>query len=1383
MSASVPSTNELAFLDGGGEMGALMRAFDWTQTPLGPPARWPQSLRITTRILLSSRYAMWMGWGPELTFFYNDAYGKMTLGPKHPWALGRSAREVWAEIWHDVGPRAESVVTSGIATWDEGLLLYLERLGYPEETYHTFSYSPVPDDHGGIGGMLCVVTEETERVIGERRLKTLRELAARTLDEARTPEEACRTASTILSGNSRDVPFAALYLLEHGGTRATLAGQSGLGRGPVQCPDAIEIDGATTMWPFRHVIATRQPEIVDLSSRPDAIVSPEWPEPIRRAVVVPMTKSGQGQLSGFLVAGISPRRPFDDAYAGFFDLAARQVATAVANARAYEEERQRAEALAELDRAKTAFFSNISHEFRTPLTLMLSPLQDALNDAYGALPPAATADLAIANRSALRLQKLVNALLDFSRIEAGRMQATYQATELAAMTAELASSFRSAIERSGVRLVVECPPLSEPVYVDHDMWERIVLNLLSNAFKYTLQGEIVVQLRRVKETVELSVRDTGSGIPEYAMPRLFERFFRVEGSAGRTHEGTGIGLAMVSDLVKLHGGTIRAESEVGVGSTFTITIPFGYSHLPKDQVELGRAATPRPVNLHGVVEEATAWLFEDEPAGEASSTEEPANTRQFLGASILLADDNADMRRYIERLLASRGAKVRQVSDGKAALDAAKESLPDLIVTDVMMPHLNGFELLAALRADPATRPIPILMVSARAGEEATVEGLDAGADDYIVKPFTARELVARIESQIKLARLRNESELAVRKSEEQFRAIFEQTTIGVAQIDLTGRFTLVNDRYCEIVGRPREELLTLRVQDITHPVDVAGNVEHFKTCVETGRPFDIEKRYVRPDGSEAWVHKSVSAMRDSSGTIQHMAAAATDITDRKRAEQALRESEARFSNLANTAPAVLWVTDPDGSATFLSRGWHVYTGQSDEESLGFGWLNAVHPDDREESSRIFLTANRKHEAFDLRHRVRRADGEFRWVMDSGRPRFDEDGTFLGFIGAVIDVHERALAENELAHHRDQLELAVRERTAELEATHRQLRLSERMAALGTLSAGLGHDMGNLLVPIRVRLESLAQAELPSALKRDVEAIRTSTEYLRKLSNGLRMLALEPGANGVASDPTELRSWWDEAEPMLRNSLPRGVTLGSRIPSEPCWVQISRAALAQSVFNLVQNAGDAMKARGYGNVTISARSTASRVQVQVTDDGPGMSPDVKARCMEPFFSTKTRGISTGLGLALVYGLVQDAGGSIAIESSPGRGSTFTLSLLPSPGPTTSPRPAKGRSAALSVRDARMRAIMISELRSLGFDVVDEAERPVDAYVADDISTLQGQRPTAIVLLGPPPASNDHNGSIIAIGAKPSPQTIREALRGIRWDRHAEKKVKGDETIE
>jgi signal transduction histidine kinase/CheY-like chemotaxis protein len=752
-------------LAGGGEMGARMRAFDWSRTPLGPVKGWPQTLRTCVRIVLTSRQPMFVWWGDALINIYNDAY-RAIVGGKHPEALGQPASVVWREIWDQVGPRAEAAMRRNEGTYDEALLLIMERNGYPEETYYTFSYSPVPNDQGGTGGIICANTDDTQRLIGERRLALLRDLAASTA-EARTVLDACALAARALATNPRDLPFALVYLIEPDERSAVLAGAAGIEPGHAAAPERFALDGGGP-WPVGEVNRAHSPKLVaELAARFGGASLPAgaWPRSPERAAVIPVAASGGSGRPVVLVVGLNPFRPYDDEMRSFLSLVAAQISAAVGNANAYEEEKKRAEALAELDRAKTAFFSNVSHEFRTPLTLMLGPLQDQLAGARGPLTPEVQQDLEVVHRNAARLLKLVNSLLDFSRIEAGRMQASYEPVDLATFTAELASVFRSAIERAGLSFDVRCSPLGQPVYVDRVMWERIVLNLLSNAFKFTFQGGIEVSLRLEDGAAALRVTDSGVGVPPAEVPRLFERFHRVEGTRARTHEGSGIGLALVQELVKMHGGAIHAESTLGAGTTFTVTVPLGAAHLPRAQVAAGaESVAPRAdqagaraddVGARAYADEALRWLPEEPAPPSETAVEMTAPARAPDGAArIVLADDNADMREYVARVLRERW-RVDAVADGAAALAACHAEPADLVLTDVMMPNLDGFGLLRELRADPNTRATPVIMLSARAGEEAKVEGLHAGADDYLIKPFSARELVARVETHLLLSRLR----------------------------------------------------------------------------------------------------------------------------------------------------------------------------------------------------------------------------------------------------------------------------------------------------------------------------------------------------------------------------------------------------------------------------------------------------------------------------------------------------------------------------------------------------------------------------------------------------------------------------------------------------
>ena len=614
-----------------------------------------------------------------------------------------------------------------------------------------------------------------------------------------------------------------------------------------------------------------------------------------------------------------------------------------------------------------------------------------------------------------------------------------------------------------------------------------------------------------------------------------------------------------------------------------------------------------------------------------------------------------------------------------------------------------------------------------------------------------------------------------LRRSEERFRALTSATSEAVYRVspDWSEVWQLRGRDFIADTSEPRRNWLDTYI----HPDDQATVLAAVEDAKRRKGVFELEHRVIRVDGTLGWTYSRAVPILDERGEITEWFGAASDVTPRKEAEHALREhaqtlarlyeslraSEASFRTFTDAAPAMLWATDPEGRCAFLSRGWSEFTGQTVDAALGAGWRDMVHPEDREATCRAFAVANATREpTFVLEYRLRRTDGEYRWAMDLGRARFGTDGEFLGYVGNVLDVHEQKLTANELARHREHLQQMVDERTRELEASHRQLRLAERMSALGTLSAGLGHDMGNLLVPVRVRLEALAQANLPEHLQKDVEAIRRSAEYLRKLSSGLRMLALDPSS--AKNEAIELKSWLEEAEPMFRSVLPRNVQLQSRVAPQGCWAHISKAALTQAVFNLVQNAGDALKPQNSGTVQLWIEPRDNTVRVGVTDDGPGMLPEIKARCMEPFFTTKPRDISTGLGLSLVYGLVHEAGGTIQVQSEPGEGTTFVLDL-----PQAAPTPAGStvgslptRRASVSVSDARHRAIIAALLRDLGFAIAPPGDTEPSLRIVDDARDLRGPAfdcPVLFIGRLDGPAEG-----VIVLGERPGLQALREAIR-------------------
>jgi len=1191
------------FLSGGGELGALLRAHPWHETPLGPPAFWPQSLKMAIRIMLTSRQPIWIGWGEELLFFYNDPY-KSIIGGKHPWALGRPTREVWREIWPEIGPMLDTALGGDQGTYVESQLLIMERNGYPEETYYTFSYSPIPNDDGAVGGIFCANSDDTRRVLGERQLGLLRDLATEA-SHARNWREACRQSAAALEKNPCDLPFAMIYVADRDACSAELAGASGIDPGHRLAPATIEFERVSP-WPLKDVLRSQTIQVVaDLKAllSDTAIPAGPWPTPPTQAALIPILPTGETGRAGVLVVGLNPFRLLDENYRGFLSLAAGQIAAAIANAQAHEEERRRAEALAELDRAKTTFFSNISHEFRTPLTLMLGPIEDVLEDAPNRLNPTHRGRLETAHRNSLRLLRLVNALLDFSRIEAGRADVSFEPVDLARLTGELASNFESATERAGITLRIDCAELPEPVYVDRDMWEKIVLNLLSNAFKFTFEGGITIALRSSADRrfAKLIVRDTGVGIPQSELPKLFERFHRIEGQRSRSFEGSGIGLALVQELVRLHGGTTEAESEEGKGTAFTISIPYGTGHLSAEKIGSGRSRISTSLRAGAFVEEALRWLPSDDASGEspddrADEIVEIGFEGRTAGSRILVVDDNVDMRNYVRRLLGSRW-EIETAADGQEALEAVRARKPDLVLSDVMMPRLDGFGLLRELRREDAFRDLPVILLSARAGEDARVEGLDASADDYLTKPFSARELIARVNANLETALLRRE------------------------------------------------------------------------------------------------------ATRD------------------------LRESEARFRNLAEHAPVMMWMTDPTGSLTYLNRQWTEFTGQLQEEALGFGAWEALHPEDRQRARSAFLEANAGRAPFRIEYRLRRSDGGYRWALSAAGPRFDDDGQFLGYIGSVIDIADRKEAEQILLQANESLEQRVAAAIAERARAEAQLLQAQKMEAVGKLTGGVAHDFNNVLQVIGGNLQLIGRdiagnARAEQRLQTAISAISRGSKLAAQL---LAFGRRQPLAPKVVNLGRLIRSIDD----MLRRALGEGVEIETIVAGGLWNTFVDTVQVENALLNLAINARDAMD--GHGKLTIEAGnaylddgyaarhaevSAGQYVMIAVSDTGVGIPPDIMDQVFEPFFTTKPEGQGTGLGLSMVYGFVKQSGGHVKIYSEVGHGTTVRIYLpraraLEDVETDTEVGPATGGAETVLVveDDAEVRGTVVDMLSDIGYRVL------------------------------------------------------------------------------
>jgi signal transduction histidine kinase/FixJ family two-component response regulator len=994
-------------------------------------------------------------------------------------------------------------------------------------------------------------------------------------------------------------------------------------------------------WPLAEVFAERTARRVSVE-RFDALPRGPAGQRVSEAIILPVISRGDDSPLGLLIVGVNPTRPADPDYQTFFELVATQVGTVIQNTRIAEEEKKRADMLEQLDHAKTAFFSNVSHEFRTPLTLLIGNLEAALTRV--GLPESEREQLEVAHRNSLRLLKLVNSLLDFSRIEAGRTQATYQPTDAAALTAELASNFRSACERAGLKLVVDCPALADPVYLDPGMWEKIVLNLLSNAFKFTFEGEIAVRMRDAGGHMELTVQDSGVGIPKGELPRLFERFHRIAGQKSRSYEGSGIGLALVQELVRLHGGDIRAESEVGAGTTFTIRVPFGTGHLPKDRIE-ARSLSSTSIRADAWVEEALHWISEEPQAFEV--TPEEARSSGSMpglrkGTRILLADDNADMRGYVRRLLGS--CEVQTVSDGQKALDAIRAKRPDLILTDVMMPHLDGFGLLRAIREDADLREIPVIMLSARAGEESRVEGLDAGADDYLAKPFSARELIARVSSLLELTRVRQEAIVALRESERRTRALFQQAPGFICVLNGPDHvYEFVNDSYARLVGN--RDYLGKTVREAVPEAAGQGYFQLLDQCYRTGEPFRGLETPIAlqrtPDGplETRLIDFIYQPITDAAGKVTGILVEGYDVTDRVSAQSALRESETRYRTLFNSIDegfciieAIPAVDGKPGDYRYIAANPALKAQSGVTVNVGHDTIRGV----------LSTEAQSWIDVFDE-------------ILRTGEPVRGERG--LVTQGRVLDLYSFRLEDET----KRRIRVIFTDITARKRAEAELLRANQD---LEQFAYSASHDLQEPLRTVKIYGELLAQ-QLGDKLEGDT---RDFLDFISSGATRMEMLVRDLLAYTQAGQLDRPATPEDAGAALARAlaNLDGAIRAsGAQVSSGPLPSLRVRATQLQQLFqNLVGNAVKYRRPETPPVINVAAQREGENWLFSVSDNGLGIEAPYKERIFGLFkrLHTGDEYSGTGIGLAICQRIVERYHGRIWVESEPGKGSTFKFTL-------------------------------------------------------------------------------------------------------------------------
>ncbi|GAA2741242.1 hypothetical protein GCM10009868_06840 [Terrabacter aerolatus] len=822
-------------------MQELFARTDWSATSLGAVESWPANLRILVDVCLSSRFPMLVCWGPDLLMIYNDGYRTLLGESKHPGAWGRAVRDVWPEVWDVIGPMFAGVTGGGPATWVEDELLVVDRSGYLEEAYFTWSYGAVHDDSGAVVGVLNVATETTAKVVAERRADVASRLFA-SLADAENAEDVRRRALEVLRSDVHDHLESEVRWYAPGDP----------------APETLDDEGRTV-----HV--------------------------------VPVVEPGLLEPTAHLLLTENPRRTWDPQLQIYAELCASHVAMALSGIRRLQEERHRSEALAELDVAKSDFFANVSHELRTPLTLIAGPVQDAL--AADGLDPEQRQRFELIRRNTDRLAGLVDRILDLTRVEAGAVEPHWVAADVEELTTGIAANFRPAIERTGLEFEVVCDELDHEAYVDVDMFERIVLNLLSNALKFTARGRISLHLGGTDTGFAVSVADTGIGIAEKDLDLVFDRFRQLDrGDDRRSREGAGIGLSLVRQLVDLLGGRVAVQSRQGRGSTFTVSFPWG---RPAERAALRPSITPR--SAESFIHEASSWVVRDSVAAEMqASTGEtrvpgptsPATRPDGVRPTLLVVEDNHDMRDYISRHCVV-DYDVVSVRDGVEALEHLRDRRPSIVLADVMMPRMDGLTLVREIRADANLRDLPVVLLSARAGVEASTTGLLEGADDYVVKPFQPEELRARLAANLVRARSRS-------RDAAWLRAILGAIQEPFVVVDGDGQVVQVNDVFTRTFGWSIADgpLVPPYPWWIPESESPDEHLQHRRRMelLQSGRPVEHDRyRILRRGGGEAWVHVRSASVP---GTAEHDGFVIVVVRDetRERESRMRRELAARIA-------------------------------------------------------------------------------------------------------------------------------------------------------------------------------------------------------------------------------------------------------------------------------------------------------------------------------------------------------------------------------------------------------------------------------------------------------------------------------------------------------
>ncbi|KAI9328079.1 hypothetical protein BDR26DRAFT_1012478 [Obelidium mucronatum] len=923
MFSKIEATYDIPFDSSTGVMGDIVKSFDWLKTApeLGEIRNWPSSLKTATSLVLRSKIQGLLLWGPAYRVIaYNDI-SISTFGGKHPTMLGASYAETFQEIWHIIKGTIVKAKETGQTSYfeDKGYMLF--RHGFMELTYFTVTTCPVLGDRGEFEGVITWSFETTAKVVGNNRIMCLQDLGLNLISSPNVTGY-WEALWEVLQNRKEEFAFGIIYRRENDGIL-------------LRYDKVVNIESS---FPNKidPVLGTQCDEltskIAEAWNLEDTIeIIPAEAHPVHKngtILIIPILTTSD-DAPGLLVLGTNPNLNYDERYRSFINMAVHEIATSYTSVKSLETAKKQNHALLELDKVKTSFFVSMSHELRTPLTLIISPVEDVIKESKNQLTKEQSSTLELVRKNACRLLKLVNTLLDIGRLNAGCMTATFRRTNIADKIHQFESMFEGIIKKAGLNFITEFSQINEPCYMDEEMLQKIVFNLLGNAIKFTLKGYIKTALRLSDDNkkFEFVVEDSGVGIPKDQLGRVFQQFHRVDYAGGRSFEGSGIGLALVSDLVKLHGGTITLRSVFGVGSTFIVSIPVGKNHLPPERVvetslqDIDGSPVTSDSNtghLSVFLEEAREFAESCPQTNETtSSAQEELETHLetdafmipkpdpndqdsdiFNKRLIFLVDDNSDMRKYLSQII-SRYWSCQTFDNGHTALNAMKRIAPSLVVSDVLMPVLDGLQLVKEMRRRSDLAAIPVILFS---GTGNKIDGFESGADDFLEKPINQREMIFKIQKLLERSAIQTHLENDIKKEKEysahamkRYEQMSRISPLGLFLCDEQGNLLFANDKFAQMFGfegidslmSANEGSMNSVLPDGIHPDDKEETLENWRKCINNQEPVVNLEFRIRPSaaGKISWVQLCTILDSEADGSLIHIGCM-SDITIRKLLEE-----------------------------------------------------------------------------------------------------------------------------------------------------------------------------------------------------------------------------------------------------------------------------------------------------------------------------------------------------------------------------------------------------------------------------------------------------------------------------------------------------------------